>query len=80
MYLSGWLAWPVQDGYDNEGGDDSLSGQRLRVTRWNKIYITHTVPFKSIGTANEKKYQHPLEKAYVNLHEHNKPVNVVNSN
>ena len=34
--MVGWPG-PVQDGYDNEGGDDSLSGQRLRVTRWNKI-------------------------------------------
>ena len=26
MYLVGW-SWPVQGGYDNERGDDSLSGQ-----------------------------------------------------
>ena len=38
--------------------------------------ITHTVPFKSISAAHQKNYQHPLEKAYVNLHEHDKPVNV----
>ena len=59
--MVGW-PWPVQEGLNNERGD----------TRWNKIQITHIVPFKSIGAANEKKYQHPLEKAYVNLHEHDK--------
>ena len=26
MYLVAW-SWPVQGGYDNERGDDSLSGQ-----------------------------------------------------
>ena len=55
-----------------------MTVQVVRVTKWNKI--THTLPFKSISAANEKEYQHPLEKAYVNLHEHDQPVNVVNSN
>ena len=38
--------------------------------------ITHAVPFKCIGAAHEKNYQQHLEKAYLALHEQDKPVNV----
>ena len=38
--------------------------------------ITHAVPFKCIGAAHEKNYQHHLEKAYLALHEQDKPVTV----
>ena len=30
--------------------------------------ITHAVPFKCIGAAHEKNYQHHLEQAYLALH------------
>ena len=62
---------PVQGRYDNERVDDSLSGESHQLQQ-----ITHTVPFKSISAAHQKNYQHPLEKAFVNLHVHDKPVNV----
>ena len=64
--MVGW-PWPVQDAYDNERGDDSLSGESDQLEQ-----ITRTVPFKSISA----DHQHPLKKAYFSLHEHNKPVNV----
>ena len=34
------------------------------------------VPFKCICAAHENHYQHHLEKAYLTLHEQDKPVNV----
>ena len=57
---------PVQDGYDNERGDegdraesdDKLSDEEEEITR-----LYH-------------HYQHHLEKAYLTLHEQDKPVNV----
>ena len=57
---------PVQDGYDNERGDegdraesdDKLSDEEEEITR-----LYH-------------QYQHHLEKAYLTLHEQDKPVNV----
>ena len=76
--MVGW-PWPVQDGYDNERGDDSLSGQSDQMEQ-NINHPHFTI--QSIGAANEKGYQLATSfgKAYVNLHEHDKPVNVVNSN
>ena len=74
--MVGW-PWPIQDGYDNERGDDSSSGQSDQMEQ--NINHPHCT-IQVIGAANEKEYQCPLEKAYVNLHEHDKPVNVVNSN
>ena len=38
--------------------------------------ITHAVPFKCIGAAHEKNYQHHLEQAYLAFHGQDKPVNV----
>jgi hypothetical protein len=38
--------------------------------------ITHAVPFKCIGAAHEKNYQHHLEQACLALHGQDKPVNV----
>jgi hypothetical protein len=37
--------------------------------------ITYAVPFKCIGAAHEKNYQHHLEQAYLALHGQDKPVN-----
>ena len=34
------------------------------------------VPFKCINAAHENHYQHHLKKAYLTLHEQDKPVNV----
>ena len=67
--------WPVQDGHDNERVDDSLSGESDQLEQKSPT-LYHA--FKSIRAAHQKNYQHPLEKAYVNLHEHDKPVNVRN--
>ena len=64
--MVGW-PWPVQDLYDNERGDDSLSGESDQLEQ-----ITRTVSFKSISAA----HQHPVKKTYFILHEHDKPVNV----
>jgi hypothetical protein len=36
--------------------------------------ITHAVPFKYIGAAHEKNYQHHLEQACLALHGQDKPV------
>ena len=38
--------------------------------------VTHAVPFKCIGAAHDKNYQHHLEKAYLTLHEQDEPVKV----
>ena len=54
---------PGQDGYGNEG--DRAEDE-----------ITHAVPFKCIGAAHEKNYQHHLEQACLALHGQYKPVNV----
>ena len=48
--MVGW-PWPVQDLYDNERGDDSLSGESDQLEQ-----ITRTVPFKSMK--NEKGIFH----------------------
>ena len=37
-------------------------------------YITHTLPFKVIGVAHTKTYQHHLQKACVKLSEDKEPV------
>jgi hypothetical protein len=60
-----------QDGYGNEG-DRPESGDQLS----DEDEITHAVPFKCIGAAHEKNYQHNLEQAYLALHGQDKQVNV----
>ena len=64
---------PVQDGYDNERGDRAESDHKLSD---EEEEITQAVPFKCICAAHENHYQHHLEKAYLTLHEQDKPVNV----
>ena len=71
-----WLAGlePGQHGYGNEG-DRAESGDQLSdEDESDEDEITHAVPFKCIGAAHEKNYQHHLEQAY--LHGQDKPVNV----
>ena len=48
----------VQDGYDNERGDQGDRAEML------------------LDAAHENHYQHHLEKAYITLHEQDKPMNV----
>ena len=65
-----------QDGYGNEG-DRAESGDQLNdEDESDEDEITHAVPFKCIGAAHEKHYQHHLEQAYLALHGQYKPVNV----
>jgi hypothetical protein len=67
---------PGQDGYGNEG-DRAESGDQLSdEDESDADEITHAVPFKCIGAAHEKHYQHHLEQACVALHGQDKPVNV----
>jgi hypothetical protein len=67
---------PVQDGYDNERGDQGDRAESDDELSDEEEQITHAVPFKCIGAAHEKNYQHHLEKAYLTHHEQDKPVNV----
>ena len=56
-----WLAGlePGQHGYGNEG-DRAESGDQLSdEDESDEDEITHAVPFKCIGAAHEKHYQHP---------------------
>jgi hypothetical protein len=62
---------PVQDGYDNERGD-----QGDRAESDDELRDEEAVPFKCIGAAHENDYQHHLENAYLTLHEQDKPMNV----
>ena len=67
---------PGQDGYGNEG-DRAESGDQLSdEDEGDEDEITHDVPFKCIGAAHEKNYQHHLEQAYLAHHGQDKPVNV----
>jgi hypothetical protein len=67
---------PGQHGYGNEG-DRAESGDQLSdEDESDEDEITHAVPFKCIGAAHEKNYQHHLEQAYLALHGQDKPVNV----
>jgi hypothetical protein len=67
---------PGQHGYGNEG-DRAESGDQLSdEDESDEDEITHAVPFKCIGAAHEKKYQHHLEQTYLTLHRQDKPVNV----
>ena len=67
---------PCQDGYGNEG-DRAESGDQLSDEDGSdEDEITHAVPFKCIGAAHEKNYQHHLEQAYLALHGQDKPANV----
>jgi hypothetical protein len=61
----------VQDGYDNERGD-----QGDRAESDDELSDEEAAPFKCIGAAHENHYQHNLKKAYLTLHEQDKPVNV----
>ena len=65
---------PGQDGYGNEG-DRAESVDQLS-DEDESDEDTHVVPFKCIGAAHEKNYQHHLEQAYLALHGQDKPVNV----
>ena len=65
---------PGQDGYGNEGDREESGGQ---LSDEDQNYeITHALPFKCIGAAHEKNYQHHLEQVYLALHGQNKPLNV----
>ena len=67
---------PGQDVYGNEG-DRAESGDQLSdEDESDENEITHAVPFKCIGAAHEKNYQHHLEQTYLALHGQDKPVNV----
>jgi hypothetical protein len=67
---------PGQDGYGNEG-DRAKSGDQLSDKDESDVNeIPHAVPFKCIGAAHEKNYQHHLEQAYLALRGRDKPVNV----
>jgi uncharacterized protein YjaZ len=61
----------VQDGYDNERGD-----QGDRAEGDDELSDEEAVPFMYIDAAHENHYQHHLEKAYLTLHEQDKPMNV----
>ena len=67
---------PVQDGYDNERGDQGDRAECDDKFSDEEEEITQAVPFKCIYAAHENHYQHHLEKAYLTLHEQDKPVNV----
>jgi hypothetical protein len=58
----------AQDGYDNERGDKEESDDELS--------DEEAVPFECIGAAHENHYERHFEKAYLTLHEQDKPVNV----
>ena len=59
---------PGQHGYGNEC-DRAESGDQLSdEDESDEDEITHAVPYKCIGAAHEKKYQHHLEQAYLTLH------------
>ena len=71
-----WLAGLCQDGYGNEGDRAESGAQLSHQDGSDKDEITHAVPFKCIGAAHEKNYQHHLEQVYLALHGQNKPLNV----
>ena len=58
----------LQDGYDNERGD-----QGDRAESDDELSDEEAVPFKCINAADENHYQHHLKKAYLTLHEQDKP-------
>ena len=64
---------PVQDGYDNERGDQGDRAESDDKLSDEEEEITQAVPFKCICAAHENHYQHHLEKAYLTLHEQDKP-------
>ena len=66
---------PGQHGNGNEG-DRADVDQLSDEDESDEDEITHVVPFKCIGAAHEKNYQHHLEQAYLALHGQYKPVNV----
>jgi hypothetical protein len=66
----------VQDGYDNERGDQGDRAESDDKFSYEEEEITQAVPFKCICVAHENHYQHHLEKAYLTLHEQDKTVNV----
>ena len=66
----------TQDGYGNEG-DRAETGDQLSdedEDESDEDEITHAVPFKCIGAAHEKNYQHHLEQACLAIHGQDKPV------
>lgn len=60
---------------DQEESDKEQSNDLLSDDESEEEEITHAVPFKCIGAAHEKSYQHHLEQAYLAL-EQNISVNV----
>jgi hypothetical protein len=75
--LSGWLVLNLvrtQDGYGNEGDRAETGDQLSDEDESDEDEITHAVPFKCIGAAHEKNYQHHLEQACLALHGQDKPV------
>ena len=61
----------INEGHRAESGDQLIDEDES-----GEDEITHAVPFKCIGAAHEKKYQHYLEQASLALHGQDKPVNV----
>ena len=75
--MSGWLVLNLvrtQDGYGNEGDRAETGDQLSDQDESDEDEITHAVPFKCIGDAHEKNYQHHLEQACLALHGQDKPV------
>ena len=75
--MSGWLVLNLvrtQDGYGNEGDRAETGDQLSDEDESDEDEITHAVPFKCIGAAHEKNYQHHSEKACLALHGQDKPV------
>lgn len=52
---------------DQEESDKEQSNDLLSDDESEEEEITHAVPFKCIGAAHEKSYQHHLEQAYLLL-------------
>jgi hypothetical protein len=65
-----------QDGYGNVGDRAESCDQLSDEDESDKDEIVLAVPFKCIGAAHEKNYQHHLEQAYLARHGQDKPVNV----
>jgi hypothetical protein len=67
---------PGQHGYGNERDRAETGDQLSDEDESDEDEITHAVPFKCIGAAHEKNYQHHSEQACLALHGQDKPVNV----
>jgi hypothetical protein len=65
---------PGQHGYGNERDRAETGDQLSDEDESDEDEITHAVPFKCIGAAHEKNYQHHSEQACLALHGQDKPV------